>query len=465
MINRNKFKEMKKKVALMLAVFGVVGASMAQAQNPECMTNLSIFSEHAKVKNYDAAYEPWKMVLDNCPQLHVATYLYGERILKAKIEKSTGAEKTEYINLLMKTLDGGLKYYPSKYNEADVLIEKALTMYDEKISTDEEVYNMLDKAFKDDKANFKNPKALYLYFSLLVDLQGQGKKDLQEVFDTYDNVTEKIAEENNALGKIIGELVEKEDAGTLTDKEQKRLSGARINGESYEKISSSIDSKLGGLADCNNLIPLYQKNFDSKKTDAIWLQRALSRMDEKECTDDPMYVQIVEALHNLQPSAESAYGLGVLNEKKGNASEALKFFNESVDLQTDSFKKSNLLLRIAAKFSKKGQKSTARNYAQKAIDANGSNGNAYLLIASLYGNSANECGADAFEKRAVYWKAADMARKAAQVDPSVKSKAYAAADSYAQRAPSKQDIFSSGKAGQTITFSCWVGGSVKVPSL
>ncbi len=32
--------------------------------------------------------------------------------------------------------------------------------------------NMLDKAFKKDKDNFKNPKALYLYFSSLVDLYG-----------------------------------------------------------------------------------------------------------------------------------------------------------------------------------------------------------------------------------------------------------------------------------------------------
>ena len=67
------------------------------------------------------------------------------------------------------------------------------------MASDEQLYDMLDAAFKQDRKNFKNPKALYLYFSSLVDLHDAGKKDLQSVFDTYDDVTEKIAEENKKL--------------------------------------------------------------------------------------------------------------------------------------------------------------------------------------------------------------------------------------------------------------------------
>ena len=49
---------MKKRHYLtMIMVTMLAGLSMAQAQNPECMTNLSIYAEHVKVKNYDAAYE------------------------------------------------------------------------------------------------------------------------------------------------------------------------------------------------------------------------------------------------------------------------------------------------------------------------------------------------------------------------------------------------------------------------
>jgi len=58
-----------------------------------------------------------------------------------------------------------------------------------------------------------------------------------------------------------------------------------------------------------------------------------------------------------------------------------------------------------------------------------------------------------------------MARRAAKVDPAVTQNANQAAASYQAKAPTKEMIFNSGKAGQTISFDCWVGGSVKVPSL
>ena len=213
---------MKKKFYLtMIGVVMMVGISSAQAQNPECMTNLSIYAEHAKVKNYDSAYEPWKMVYENCPAINKANFTYGERILKHKIENSSGADKDGYIQELLTLYDNSRKYFPAKYTTAEVQIDKALLMYDNKMASDEELYNMLDKAFKEDKANFKNPKALYLYFSTLVDLHNAGKKDLQEVFDVYDDVTEKIEEENQKLTDTINRLLPKEDAGTLTSKEKK----------------------------------------------------------------------------------------------------------------------------------------------------------------------------------------------------------------------------------------------------
>ena len=46
-----------------------------KAQNSEeCLQNLSIFAEYAKVKNYTEAYEPWMRVRKECPSLNVAIY-------------------------------------------------------------------------------------------------------------------------------------------------------------------------------------------------------------------------------------------------------------------------------------------------------------------------------------------------------------------------------------------------------
>ncbi len=449
---------------MMIAFVTVSGPLFGQGQNPECMQNLSIYSEHVKVKNYDAAYSPWKMVYETCPALNRANFSYGERILKHKINKSSGAEKDAFIQDLLGLYDASMKYYPAKFTIGTVAIDKALLMYDNKMASDEELFNMLDNAFKNDRANFKNPKALYLYFSSLVDLHNSGKKDLQSVFDTYDDVTEKIEEENKKLTDRIKQLLPKEDAGTLTSKEKKQLKVASTNSESYGKIASSIDTKLGALADCGNLIPLYQKNFEQKKGEITWVKRAVGRMFSKDCTDDPLFRKLFEAQLALEPSADAYLYGGTLKQKAGDSRGAVEDFNKAVELETDSYRKSNILYKIATTV-RRYSKSQARNYALKAIDANPSNGKAYLLIANLYATSANDCGETPFEKRAIYWKAAEMARKAGRVDPSLSGRANKSAASYSAKAPSKTDIFNSGLAGKTITFKCWVGGSVKVPNL
>jgi tetratricopeptide (TPR) repeat protein len=213
------------------------------------------------------------------------------------------------------------------------------------------------------------------------------------------------------------------------------------------------------------LVPLYKRNFEEFRTDAVWLKRAASRMDSKECSDDPFFVTLVEALHTLDPSADSAYYLGLLNDKSGNADEALRYYEESIALETDNYRKAKILLKIANKFKVAGRKSSARNYANKALSYQPSLGRAYLLIANMYADSANNCGDTQFNKRAVYWLAADLARKAGNVDNSLSKIARRTAESYTGRAPSKTDIFTEGNEGVVIKFDCWINRSVTVPKL
>ena len=61
-----------------LILIFMLNLSIASAQGSEsCNQNLSIFAESAKVKNYDAAYEPWIAVRNECPTLNRAIYSYG----------------------------------------------------------------------------------------------------------------------------------------------------------------------------------------------------------------------------------------------------------------------------------------------------------------------------------------------------------------------------------------------------
>ena len=112
---------MKTKITLLaLLLFFGYGVVNAQ-QDQECMTNLSIFSEYAKAKNYDAAYEPWMKVRNKCPKLNRAIYTYGEDILEHKIENSTGGDKMNYINDLVKLWGERGEHFASKTPKGEAI--------------------------------------------------------------------------------------------------------------------------------------------------------------------------------------------------------------------------------------------------------------------------------------------------------------------------------------------------------
>ena len=198
------------------------------------------------------------------------------------------------------------------------------------------------------------------------------------------------------------------------------------------------------------MIPLYQRDFEEFKNDGVWLQRAMNRMYAKECNDDPLFVQIVEQKNALEPNADTAFYLGILKDKAGKSSEALSYYNQAVELESDNFEKSKILYKIATNFKKKGRYGQARTYFMKALRANPSMGRAHLAIAAMYAKSANNCGTDNFSKRAVYWLAAKEAAKAGRIDPTMKKNAAKSIANYEAKAPTKSEIFSSGRASQVI---------------
>ena len=451
---------------LLLFSFGALSAQSAA----DCPANLSIFAEFAKVKNYDSAYTPWLEVKTHCPELNEATYIYGERILGHKIKNEE--DNTEYISILNSLYDDWLTYFPNdragKSQLGKILAAKAQSMLEYETAPLADIYALFDDAFTSNTESFTNPKALYNYFKTLYTMYKNGDENvtMDALFSKYEDVSEKFAIENQKLSRTFDRILKKEDAGeslTSRDKRSKRI--AEINSRANSTYANNLDAIISQEASCDNLIPLYRSNFDENKTDEKWLKRAASRMDAKECSDDPLFVELVEALHSLSPSADSAYYLGILKDKAGNSTEAIAFYEESLTLESDAYRKAEILYKIAAKLKKRGLKSQARKYANQALANKPSMGKAYILIAGLYADSANDCGNNQFEKQAVYWLAAQTARRAAIVDPSLKKTSQKLEASYSGRAPSKTDIFTQGKAGEVISFDCWIRSTVTVPNL
>jgi tetratricopeptide (TPR) repeat protein len=461
---------MKTKITLLLFLFLGFNLAVAQDSNEEDLATLSIFDQYAKAKNYEAAFSPWMELRLRNPKFSRAIYTHGEKILKYKIDKTSGSEKVVFIKDLVKLWEERQMHFASKTPKGQYMAKACQLQYDfrkELNMTDLFLFDCFDAAYKVDTKTFTNPKSLYTYFSLMVDLYDAGKKPAQALFNKYDDISEKIESEIKNYTLKLNKFLPKdeEDEIQLSKKDAARVKSYNSYLAAYNKIAGSVDSKLGERANCENLIPLYNRDFEEYKNDGVWLQRAMNGMFAKDCTDDPLFVKVVEQKNSIEPNAKTAYYLGILKEKDGSWTEALGHFNQAVDLETDSFDKAKILNSIAGKFRKKGSYSKARSYYRKALAQNPSLGSAHIAIAQMYAKSANRCGTDNFTKRAVYWLAAQEARKAGRVDASLRKAAAQTAANYMAKAPSKSEIFSSGRSGEIIKVGCWIGANVKVPSL
>jgi tetratricopeptide (TPR) repeat protein len=459
---------MKTKITYLITLL-FLSITVVSAQNEKDLETLSIFSELVKAKNYTAAYTPWMEIRSRNPKFNKAIFIYGERILDYKIDNSEGEEKISFIKDLLKLWEERKAVFPNVTPTGTYLAKACQLEYEYSAllnKTNTALYLAFENAYTTDNKTFTNPKSLYTYFSLMVDLYDDSQKTAQELFSKYDDISEKIEYEvKNYTNKRNAFLDEEGAVKELNKNDARKLKLYDSYLRAYDKIAGSIDTKLGARANCENLIPLYERDFETFKNDGIWLQRAMNRMYAKGCNDDPLFVQIVEQKNALEPNADTAFYLGILKDKAGKSSEALSFYNQAVELESDKFEKSKILYKIATNFKKKGRYGQARSYYMKVLRANPSMGRAHLAIAAMYAKSANNCGTDNFSKRAVYWLAAKEAAKAGRIDPTMKKSASKSIANYEAKAPTKSEIFSSGRAGQVIKIECWIQRSVTVPSL
>tara|TARA_B110000003_G_scaffold59955_2_gene60079 strand:- start:385 stop:1761 length:1377 start_codon:yes stop_codon:yes gene_type:complete len=457
-----------KKLFTLLIISLVTINAFSQA-NEQDINALSIFSEYVKAKNYDAAFEPWMELRERSPKFNSAIYVYGERILKHKIKNSSDDVKVAFINDLMKLWLEKRENFPNKTPLGDILAKSAQLEHDymkELGASNSDVYNSFEKAYNEDLDSFNNPKNLYTYFQLAVKLYDEELKSASDLFTKYDEISEKVEKEiKNYTNKVNKYITDTDEEVTLSAKDQRRMKSYNSFLKAYDQITKGMEKALGDRGNCDNLIPLYENSFDQNQNDTKWLDRAMNRLFNKDCSQSELFVKIVEQKNILEPSATTAYYLGTIKDKDGNSSEALQFYNQAIDLETDSYEKAKILFKIATSFRKNGSFSRARSYYLQALGFNPSMGRAYLAIAKMYNDSAKNCGSDNFSQRAVYWLASKEAMKAARVDGTLKKAAVKSSKNYEAKAPQKSEIFSSGREGEVIKISCWINKSVKVPSL
>ena len=161
---------------------------------------------------------------------------------------------------LMKLYDEWLENFPTKRNisvKGDIISSKAQAMLDYKTADKMEVYKTFELAYQTDAKSFNNPKGLYNYFKTLYDLYKQGNQGvtMEQLFNKYEEVSEKFELESINLAKKIDVILKKQDDGIpLNSREvrSKRVYG--INSNAIGTFLSNLDAIISKEATCVNLV-------------------------------------------------------------------------------------------------------------------------------------------------------------------------------------------------------------------
>ncbi|WP_420573024.1 tetratricopeptide repeat protein [Kordia sp.] len=429
---------MKTMITKLITTFCVILSCTLNAQN-NCNETLSLFAENVKTKRFAEASSQLKFLRKNCATLNYVIYARGEKVLVHELKQAT--DKKQAALALIQLYKDRLQYFPDKTKKGKYLPKIGALMIKYKIGTISEQYQWFDDAFNSDKKHFTNPLNLYFYFELYYKMY-QSKTNgisLENLIEKYKVIKDKLAFEKTQKPK---------------------------NSDAIDKLTNNMNVFIEKEATCETLIPMFRKKFQENAKNIDWLRKAAGQLDAKKCDDDALFIEMVETIDAVEPSANSKLYLYKIHSRKGNTEKANTYLNQYIALETDINKKGKFLNKLGKDAEKLGNKSKAHSYYVKASKIAPNTGRTYLNLAKLYESSANACGNDEFTKKAIYWKAAEMARKAAKVDPSVKAEANKWIKRYMSLAPNKEAIFNKGfKGGEKIILKCWVGGHVIVPNL
>jgi len=440
-----------------------VGLQFSNANTTyDCTAKNSIVHESVKAKNFKEAIPVWRELIAECPTVSAAVYTNGDKIMDYLIENAKdNAEKEKFVREKVALFEKYYKSFPERVK--DYKSRQALTLFESGFGTKEEIESLLKDAFTTDKENFTNGKAMYVMFEYLVN-DFKAKKPgivLSDVFLMNDQLSELLENETNKISESLDVIVKKEEASEeLSSKEAKDKVRLTNNLDAYQTIAGSMEGLIQELSSCDYLIPILEKDFEENKNNLDWIKRTAARLKNKECTESPFYGKLIDQFEKLTPPTfEIMFNKGASLAKKDKA-KAIEYLNKALEMAPDNNKKADVFYFIATQVYGMGNKSTAKSYLDKALSVKPSMDKAHMYIASLYSQSLNDVGlTDAFDKRAIYWLAAQTARRGGTAAASSLAARFEAA------APNRGEIFNSGKAGQQICFKGWVGKCVTVPNL
>ena len=401
-----------------------------------CVTNLSLYREYARQKDYRSAIKYWRIVFNECPVSTKNIYIDGVRIFKDYIGKETNDEiRSHYVDTLMMVYDQRIKYYSRDKGDqrgrqgVDLLRYRRL----DDIRYVKQAYSYLEESIELEK-NEASEAVVATFFTSAITLFQHGELDENKLIKDY-------ILSNDILAYQIKKFP---------------------NNSTPSDIKARQDINMQNLKlSCDLLVKQFSELYEKESREISDLQTITSVMKAMECTDQPLYYAAAKELHELKPSAESAANIAMLAYDKGEYDIAVKYFEQSIQLETDAETRALYYLGLAKSLYKQDKKPQARSNALKAIELKDSWGEPYLIIGQMYAESADEC-ADIYLPKSIYWVAVDKFKHAKSIDPSVEDQANKLILTYSNYFPNKEDAFFVGiNDNDTYTVNCWINETTK----
>lgn len=416
----------------------------------ECVKNYSLYREYYRnykkskdagkldeAKDYiKSAVAPWRWVFNNCPVASQNIYRDGAQIIQYLYNNASDSDKPAYADTLMMVYDQRIEMYAWKESLGYILGRKAVDHFKFKKREQEKTFELFEESFERTEFGDYAPAVLYYHMVSAVNLFKSGKAEKSLIIKTYDKI-------NTVFLKSIEEKVK--------------------NYKAFKKLKPRIDALFNPFANCKDLVTVFSKQFEENPDDTKLLKRISEILDKQGCTESDLYFNATKRLHEIEPSAESAFLMGKMALKREMNQEAAGYFKEAAESYEDSTKKNKAYYLLANVNMGNNNYPAARKNAYNALEYKPGDGRCYILIGDLYANSSSRCGENEISKKAVYWAAVDKYQKAKNADPSVAEKAQKKISTYRQYFPGQEKIFFHNlNKGQKYEVGCWINETTTV---
>lgn len=373
-----------------------------------CRKNLSLYKTYYNQENYKMAMDFWRKAFYECPLSSQNMHLHGTRMYKAFYNET---KDKAYIDSLVMVYDARIKYFGEEAYQKGRL---GLDLWD--LGSEDTELLKLSYATLGDAINLDpyrtHPNILMIYMA-----------STQKLFDSEFINNEEVI--NNY--------------GVVSDILDKRIASSNRPADLGAKNNIDAIFKASGAGTCEGLTSLFTEKVNASPNDITLLKQVLGLLNDAGCNDSDLFYAAAENLYKQEKSALAAYSLAEMNADKFNYDQAEYYYKEAIEMEDDSFKKSNYYTKLSTIRLSKQDNRGARDYAKSAISLDPNNGTAYMLIGNAY--AGQKISDNELENQAVYWVAVDYFRKAKEIDQSLADRVNDAISQCEKVYPTKKELF------------------------